>query len=234
MTAFLLIGVIRDGAQAPCAIDAPPHHRVRAAGWIGLAIGVDADVSMDEADRTLALAEQQHVVLAQYIKSHDVLPIALGAAFSSTDAIAAHLRDTTHQIGLLFDRIEGRCEFLLHLSLAVPQSHGSVETSEGGAAFLRKRQTARDARRALAERRDAFRQSVKSYITSFSQDSRARPVAGPDLLSDHALLVDRTDIGPLAASLKARSAESDALGIAMRLVGPLPAYSFVAREFADA
>lgn len=191
-----------------------------------------ADGQTDEAARMLDWATRQNAVLAAYIPLADVVPVALGAVFSGADALRDHLERQADILARAAQAVAGRCEYVLQIRADddTPTSPAplpaSPVTSDGGG-FLRQRLARRDTRLHRTQDRQRFIQQVGARITSLVSQASPRDVAGKALLADLSLLVPRGAQADLIATLSALSEQSSALGLALRLIGPSPAYSFV-------
>lgn len=235
MTALLLIGLLPgQGAPRPAA---GPHRLIPAGEVTALALEVDARpaAAEDEAARLLDWADRQNRVLLGYVADMDVLPVALGAVFSSTEALEAHLAAERAAIAQGFAEIAACCEYILQVRAEAPEL-GPVpasETSQTGAAFLAAKRGRRAARQGQTAGRRGFLRALEQDLAQATRAHLVRDVAGQPLLADLSLLVERQAAADLVARLSARAGESDTLGLAMRLIGPAPAYSFISERARD-
>lgn len=237
MTALLLIGLLPgQGAPRPTAV---PHRLIQAVEVSALALEVDASPACaeDEAARLLGWADQQNRVLLSYIANTDVLPVALGAVFSSTKAVLAHLAAEQDTIAQGFAEIATCCEYILQVRAEAPTPktppEALQEAPKTGAAFLAAKQGRRAARQGQATGRRGFLRALEQDLVQTARAHLVRDVAGQPLLADLSLLVERQAAAGLVARLSARADESDTLGLAMRLIGPAPAYSFTSERGHD-
>lgn len=224
MSTLLLAGLIRDNKVMPAGT--PAHQRITVADWTALAFAVDLDKPEDEAERALQWAETQHHLLTAYAQTDDVLPVAIGALFSSDDAVAAHLKNEATRFADSLARIRGCTEYILHMTGRAEAAVASVNENSG-AAFLRARTQARDRRKSLRQNRHAFVSDTLSKLRVLCRACSVRDVAGKSLIADASLLVARAETPSLVNFLKESGPASDALGLVLKLIGPVPAYSFL-------
>jgi hypothetical protein len=203
---------------------APPHRRVACAGGLH-ALVIDRVVPEADAEgEALALAVTQAAILSAYAARDDVLPVALGAAFSDDRALAAHLAAIAPQVAVLRAALAEAAEYVVAIETvgATPLAP-AVEA----AGYLRRRQADRDARRNLDAARRAFAARVLAVL-----GASGAPVAAPrapdrtSLLTVSAL-VRRRSAGEAAAALAALAPEAARLGLGLRMIGPCAPFSFV-------
>lgn len=232
MTRILLLGLVPRGTgPLPCP---EPHLHLPAHDWEALALPLDAsddDAPQEDAARMIDWATRQNAVLSRYIPQADVVPVALGAVFSGAGALRAHLRDQADVLEQAARNVAGRCEYLLQIRPDEDQPAPAAQPPSGGSDFLRQRKGLRDARAHRARDRQRFVQQVGDRLSPLTTRTSPRDVAGKALLADLSLLVARDAEADLIATLRTLSGQSSALGLALRLIGPSPAYSFV--ETAD-
>jgi hypothetical protein len=223
----LLLGLVPSGTETPA--EAPPHRRVQ--GGAGLdAVVLDRGPSpmADREADTLALAVAQASVLSAYAAEHDVLPVALGAAFSDDLALAARLDALGERIAAERATFSGSAEYVVAVERTGPAPPAAEPPAAAG--YLRRRQADRDARRTVEAERRAFAGRVVAALRKTGASVAApRAPSGTTLLTVSAL-IQRTSAGAAAAELEALSPEAARLGLALRMVGPCAPFSFVATE----
>ena len=226
MSTVLLIGVVP--ADTPRKEEAGAHLHLPCEGLTGLAVNVLLEDGSDDADRLLSWANEQNRILAHYIQSTDVLPISLGAVFSSPDALRTHLNAQSPALKTALSPLVGRCEYILRV-IAEASARPAIASNSaaGGMAHLTARQSARDQRRYLARDRRQFLQILDTAVSEWVEARSARDCAGKDLVWDLSLLVSRRTTQALVSGLQNWASRASALDLHLRLVGPTPAYSFV-------
>ncbi|MEM9707973.1 MAG: GvpL/GvpF family gas vesicle protein [Pseudomonadota bacterium] len=227
----MLIGLAQGSAAAPRT--APFHGIVRSRGWSALSLYVDPGDLADETD-TLALARRQNAVLSAYIAEADVLPVAFGSVFSGPEAVAEHIARYANTWGKEALRLNGLCEYSLHIVEAKAFTTPILQRREiGGKAFLLSKQRRRDARASLTEDRAKFVSRLMSAIQRSSVDTADISRAGEGRIADVAFLQPRGEVHALMGELDQEADQANRLGLDCRIVGPCPAYSFVQPELID-
>jgi hypothetical protein len=223
----LLLGLVPSAAEPPAV--APSHRRVP--GTRGLdAVVLDCGPSLaaDGEAEAMALAVAQASVLSAYAAEHDVLPVALGAAFSDDRALAARVGALADRIAAERAALAGSAEYVVAVERSGPPP--AVAEAPAAAGYLRRRQADRDARRTIEAERRAFLGRVVAALRE-----TGAPVAAPRTPSGNALLtvsalIRRPSAGAAAAALGALAPEAARLGLGLRMVGPCAPFSFVTRE----
>jgi hypothetical protein len=225
MTVVLLLGLVDGSAVTPDG--APAHRRVASAG------GLDALVTDRHPPRTdtdpeaeaVALALGQAAILSAYACGHDVLPVALGAAFSDDAALVRHLDAIASEIAEQRTAFAGMAEYVIAIETTASPS---AAPQAAAAPYLRRRQAERDARRAMDSSRHDFAARVLAALRQSGATLAApRAPARRSLLTVSALL-SRRSVGDAAAALDALSPIAAPLGLGVRMVGPCAPFSFVA------
>ena len=237
MSTLLLVGVL-PGSAARALQHAPPHRLISAKNLTGLAVEIDLSRPCDAEERTLLWAKHQNNVLTAYAKAHDVIPVALGSVFSSADALSQHLAQDAVRLEELLDQIAGSSEYLLQITTKQDDPGASIplqpaNTSLKGGDFLRRRKSLRDARRSVGDERLAFLRKVQALTLPLSRSQKMRDVSGKGVWADLSFLVPRVQADLIITTLQDLGRQSDGLGLALKLIGPLPAYSFLTTDGVD-
>lgn len=225
-TVILLLGLVGQGAAVPA--EAPHHRRVRCADGLD-AIVIDREPSAEEAPEAeaLALATAQAAILSAYAAKDDVLPVALGAAFSADMALVCHLAPAAPRIARDRAALSGAAEYVVAIDV-VTSATGAAGTAPGG--HLRRRQAERDARRMIDAARRMFAERVVSMLgAEAARLAEPRAAKGTTLLTVSALLL-RDTAAEAVATLAALAPEAARLGLGLRMIGPCAPFSFVAPE----
>lgn len=232
MSALLLLGVIRGAAEAPD--QAPAHRRVRSGRWSAIALDVDPNAA-SEQDDVLAWATAQNAILAAYISRGDVLPVTLGAVFSSEQALKAYIIDTDRALVADAERLKGLCEYALsieNVAAAAPEALNA--TVSDGRGFLLARQQRKGAKNKQSQARTALINDMLTLIRDRGATVLSDPPRAAERLGEFKLLIARKAMAGLLSDLSAFGPGASALGLDCRMVGPSPAYSFVGQEAAVA
>ena len=226
MSVRMLAGVVPSGTPRPET--APEHHRIEHGALIGLAFDVDDRPlpEAEDAERTLAWADRQMRLLCAYVETADVLPVALGAAFSSTDAIAENLADRGAAFGTLLRPLIGHVELALHLGQCRDSAPRRTPSGVGGRRFLEARQKRRNARRDRAMALRSLVEGIDDALRTCASEVRHRDPTREDRIADWSVLVPRDRLTACARALETPASLARGEGAAVRLIGPLPAFSF--------
>lgn len=227
MTAVsLLLGLVDGAARTPVS---PPHRRVRVApGLDALVLDTWSQAEGDHESAALDWAMAQATILSAYAARDDVLPVALGAAFSSDDALVAHLEGIAPWIATKRAALAGATEFVVAID-ARDMPTPAIDEGTGND-YLRRRKAQRDARRMLEVDRSAFATRVITALGNVgAQLADPRAVVRNSLVTVSALL-NRSDIPAAASALEELAPEGHRLGLAVRMVGPCAPFSFVSPE----
>lgn len=238
MTQILLLGLVQNGTGAlPCA---EPHLHLCVDQWEALALPLDDWDKVpqeDEAAQMLDWATRQNAVLAAYVQQADVVPVALGAVFSGPAALRDHLSQNAEVLEQASKAVAGHCEYALQIRTKddrpPPLDNETSVITAGGGQFLRQRRTRRDTRLHRAQDRHSFVRQVAAQVTPLVTCASSRDLTGKALLADLSLLVPRAAEEKLITTLAEFSEKCSTLGLALRLIGPSPAYSFVGDRGAD-
>jgi hypothetical protein len=222
----VLLGIVSGDAETPPAT--PPHRRVRFGGGCdALVVDRTAAEADDPHAAALSLALTQAAVLSAYAGRFDVLPMALGAAFSDDGALSAGLRAAGPSLRAAREALVGSAEYVVAVDDGGPLPEGQPPPETG---YLRRRQADRDARRHLVEARRSFVDRIlRALDTTCSRVAPPRtPVRGGGLTIS--ALVPRASAADATAALEALEPEAARLGLGLRLIGPCAPFSFVSTE----
>ncbi len=220
----VLLGIVSADAETPSA--APPHRRVRFGGGCdALAVDRPAPGEDDPETAALSLALTQAAVLSAYAARHDVLPVALGAAFSDDGAMVGRLSALGPRLGAAREALVDNVEYVVALDVSgrrMPEVQPPPETG-----YLRRRQADRDIRRDLVVARCCFVDRVlRTLDTTCSRVAPPRTPARGGGLTISAL-VHRASASDATAALEALEPEAAWLGLGLRMIGPCAPFSFV-------
>ena len=226
--AVLLLGVVPAG-RLP-AEGARGHRRLPAGSRDALAVDVAAAMlASEDPDDILELAILQNDILSAYAAEGDVLPIVLGAAFSSDKALLRHLAAQKGRLDHLAERLAGRAEFLVTVELEPETAIEPPRAAKDGAGFLRARKRQRDDRTTLTHRRMTFAADVARKATHYSEREVSRRPS-PGRLASLSLLVPRREARSLAREMSVLAPRGAELGVSLSMIGPCAPISFVGDE----
>lgn len=225
-TVVLLLGLV--DRDAPFPAGAPCHRRVSCGDGLD-AIVIDQEPPRGEAPEceALALATVQAAVLSAYAVRDDVLPVALGAAFSGDDALAAHLSANAWRLDADREALAGAAEYVVAMDAG---DAAPAAPDIGVSGYLRRKQAERGRGRDLDAARRSFAARVLTALDAAGASlAPPRRSQGTTLFTVSALL-QRERAAEATRALAALAPEAGQLGLELRMIGPCAPFSFVARE----
>ncbi|ACM03605.1 GvpL/GvpF family gas vesicle protein [Cereibacter sphaeroides] len=226
MSGLLLLGVV--SGRKICPAITPPHQRLDGDGYAAILLSLDrlpSDPSSPEWAMQAALA--QNAILSAYAATEDVIPVALGAAFTGIAAVRRHLDAERATLDTKMGRLAGRAEYLVQL-FAEQIADPGAPAPASGSAFLKARSARHDQRRHLARERAGFARATAQQLASLSCSAWARPLKPDGPLLDLSLLVVRERVPVLLKAAQACSRGGSHLALSTRLIGPCAPFSFLA------
>jgi hypothetical protein len=221
---LLLLALVPAGSAVAGQV---AHHRriACAQGLVAIALDAPEEPGQDPEAAALGLAVLQATILSAYAEAGDVLPVALGAAFSDEGALTAHLAAQADRIAAERRALAGAAEYVLAIDRRAPSAQAVHPPAPPG--YLRRRQAERNGRRTLEEDRRAFAERALAALGSAGGElAPVRTPAPPALLTVSALL-PRPAVANVSGLLAGMASEAAALGLAMRMIGPCAPFSFV-------
>lgn len=200
------------------------------------------NAGLQDMEWVSARAMAHEAVVEFCSRAGDVIPMKLFTLFKDDARALANVGEAGN-LAAIFKRIGGAAEWSVRVTCApaagagvrpaqARRGAGSRGDAASGTAFLRRKKIDRDqARKALAEAREAVEQ-VHRRLSKLAKASvrKEADAQGTSLMLDAAFLVARTkersfhrEVGRLAAS-------AGRAGCEMVLSGPWPAYHFVAER----
>jgi hypothetical protein len=243
--AMLIHAVMAAGAQPTGASPVPGAVlEVITEGGLGalvsrLPLESDHDLFADP-DASAALSLAHHELLTRLAADIDLAPVRLGAAYADVQSVRALLADQGDAFRAALARIAGAREFAVTLTPVAGQVAAPVSQPATGRAFLQRRSVEADARRrqgeaARATAEAAFRTLLAHARTYAFQPPRRHALAEQEKrLLDAALLVAAEATPCFEDAVLAAQDAALAAGCRLTVRGPLPAYSFVAPQSAEA
>jgi hypothetical protein len=179
-----------------------------------------------------------HEAVVEYIsRKGTVLPMKLFTLFRSDQRALDHVQSQRRRIDRLVQRLEGREEWGLRVTLdelsalrsAREQAAGAGEPT--GAAFLLRKKKEQDAARELLQNANDRASKLFEDLSAKADEARRRPPppgeVGKRVLLDAAFLLRRAKVKPFQAGVRAQAKKLAALGYQLTLTGPWPPYNFV-------
>jgi hypothetical protein len=224
---LLLLGLVPGSSNLPHGMLL--HHRIPCDGGLD-ALAADA-VTPDEQDpeaEAVRLAVLQASILSAYAATGDVLPVALGAAFSGDAALIAHLRSHAARIEAERTALSGSAEYVLAIKRrsSPPPAAGPA----AGTGYLRRRQAERGDRRDLESDRRSLAARALHALQAAGAQLAPPHSPSPDALISVSALLRRSAVAEAAGALSALGSEATRLGLAMRMIGPCAPFSFVSPD----
>jgi cell division septum initiation protein DivIVA len=161
--------------------------------------------------------------------------------FRSDERALEHVQEQRRRIDRLVQRIEGREEWGLRITLdelaalrsAREEAQSAAAGSTGAAFLLRKKKEQDAARELLGKARDRAAQLFEE-LSAKADEARRRPPPpgeiGKRVLLDAAFLLRRAKVKPFQAAVRAQAKKLAALGYQLTLTGPWPPYNFVVEQ----
>lgn len=226
MRSLLLLGITEP--SAPPVFSTHPYIRLNCDSWAALALPVELEPMEDEAARMTRWALAQGEVLCRQIRVSDVLPVRLGAVFSTAPALTAHLDKTEDALIDAAARCAGRVEFAVQAFTEEAASPEHAErASSGGRAYLEGRRRARDRRSQDVSDRRRFLADLGRALAEMGQNVTAKDVQGRAHLAEWAVLLPRGAVDPLVDALEILDDRARRHGLSLKLTGPWPPFTFI-------
>lgn len=186
-----------------------------------------------------ACAVPHEAVVEHFSKAGTVLPMKLFTLFRSDARALEHVAKERRRIDGLFQRIEGREEWGLRVTLDEVSALGraraeaqAAAAGSSGAAFLLRKKKQQDAARELLQNARNRADALFEELSARADDARRRPPppgeAGKRVLLDGAFLLPRKQAKAFGSLVRAQAKKLAAHGYQLTLTGPWPPYNFVA------
>ncbi|WP_370400182.1 GvpL/GvpF family gas vesicle protein [Sulfitobacter sp. JB4-11] len=219
-------------ARRPRRVPSPHAHRILRLGPLSALVSrCPHDGALDgiEPSAMAARAMAHHELLLGYCETAPLLPTRFGAFFSSIHAMRQSINEDAERHLDTLEQLADRHEFAVKLTLAnkdmVPAQHD--EKPRTGAQFLAHRRIARNARKSVGAMRKQFTQDLSHALQTLG------PITAyttQDALLHVGILLPRQKRDRLKTTVEQFASKSEMLNLCLQLVGPWPAYSFVADE----
>jgi hypothetical protein len=183
-------------------------------------------------------AMPHEAVVEHLSKAGTVLPMKLFTLFHSDARALQHVVRQRRRIDKLVERIEGREEWGLRVSLDELAALGRArwEARAGapgstGAAFLLRKKKEQDAARELLQKARGRADALFEELSETADESRRRPPPpgeiGKRVLLDAAFLLRHAKARSFQTRVREQAKKLGKLGYQLTLTGPWPPYSFV-------
>jgi gas vesicle protein GvpL/GvpF len=173
-------------------------------------------------------------VIESFLSARALLPMPLFTLFTSDDRAVQHVRSNDTRIRRLLKRVDGKVEWGLRLTFdeKAARAKASSRPVTSGTEFLaRKRDVLSINRTRLKEAQgaaDRVYKSMSRVVTAAQRrTSLERAAPGSRLLLDAAFLVPTGKSGAFRLAVRQQTRGLKAVGIAVSLTGPWPAYNFI-------
>ena len=220
---ILLHGVAFSACEAPAG--AADHIRLANAAVPDLVYLASPAPAAADLDAALA----HHRLLTHYAAEHPVIPARFGTVVPDPMDARRDLNNNARAFRLALEGLADRVEFTVELSLASqPQTHPEP-MGGSGRSYLQARHAERTARKAAAEACGQALEEICARLSAITRDVKhlapKKTPTGSPILSVSTLIA-RSGQGDLCGAVAAVSNAHSHTGIACRIVGPWPAYSF--------
>ena len=186
-----------------------------------------------------SVAVPHEAVIEHLARAGTVVPMKLFTLFHSDDRALEHVAKQRRRIDRLVERIEGREEWGLRVTLdeisALDKARDEARDVAGrgspGAAFLLRKKKEQEAARELLQNASQRADALFEELSKKSDEARRRPPppgeVGKRVLLDAAFLLRRGKTKAFQAAVRAKAKKLAAHGYQLTLTGPWPPYNFV-------
>lgn len=225
MNSLMLLGFVTSSTADVVA--APEHVQIPIRNWTALALPIKAESQADQSS-IVGWATAQNAILSEYIRSQDVVPVALGSVFSSQEALIAHAMTHWFDLNQMATRLAGSCEYNLYVE-TVTNVEAVVHdpTPQDGRAFLLLRQSKRNNRSLRTEHRRSFVRDLTDVLQRRTRCVLPIERTRPGRLADLAVLISRASTSDVFEALEHQASRANELGLTCRVIGPSPAFTFL-------
>jgi hypothetical protein len=157
-----------------------------------------------------------------------VLPARLGTLLGQHAALTRLLEDGHAALADALDRVRGHAEWRLAIrcdKTTDAETDAAVEAPSGTAYLLGRRDERDKTARRRAELREAI-ESLDEALTFFADEATGLQISNSGSSASRAYLVPESTQQSFVAAAEQRAPELGRTGCSVRVIGPLPAYSF--------
>jgi hypothetical protein len=221
---------VREGAVAAVAKEVPladfagpgAEERARDLAWVG------------------PRALEHNRVVERVGERSPVFPVPFATLYSSEQALRRFVRLHEGAIGTFLARVDGAAEWAVKGFLdrerageALRSRRETEPAATPGARYLQERRSRREGDRELARWLAAAAAEAEDALSRLALELRERPALetqdepGRQMVFNLAWLVEDGRAGAFASAAEELNSRFEPLGLALRVSGPLPPYSFV-------
>lgn len=185
----------------------------------------DLQPELEEGSRFAELVRRHDEVVTALALAGPVLPARLGTLLPNRASITQLLEQGHASLADALDRIRGHAEWRLDVR-CTRSAESAAPEQLSGTAYL---QTRRAAREHTEQQRALLRTAIESLdeaLTFFADDATGLQLGNSGLSARRAYLVPDSVQQSFVAAAEQGTAHLDRNGCSVRVIGPLPAYSF--------
>ncbi|MEO0989645.1 MAG: GvpL/GvpF family gas vesicle protein [Pseudomonadota bacterium] len=230
MTRLMLHALTSAATEADVSV--PNHVRISCGALVALASEVldDDQDFLSEPSRTIEVADYHNNLLSAYAANGGVIPISLGACFSGRSPLTTFVSERQDTYSALLSRLGSRQEYVVRVLKA-----SEDEPAEGGDKpltgrdFLRSKLGDRDQRRTRQVAQTATCRRLLDVARTWADELELAVKPPEDVVIDAAALVRPDRVSGLTSGLVELSEDASAAGLAIRMTGPCPPYTFASK-----
>lgn len=188
-----------------------------------------------------ARALAHEAVTEHFLPASAVLPMQLFTLFTSDDRAIEHIARDRRRIARILDRLEGRVEWGLRVTVSRPAQGSDPRTTRHrgltldltpGANYLARKRDLLEAgrtqlQRARADAAHVFRAVGRTAAAARRRTEVEQAAPGSRVVLDAAFLVPVGRRRAFRAAVRRHTRPLDRAGMAVSLTGPWPAYNFI-------
>lgn len=186
---------------------------------------------LEEGTQFAELVRRHDEVITALALAGPVLPARLGTLLCDRETLTRLLEDGHAGLADALDRVRGRAEWRLHVRCAsADEADADVAAARTGTAYLLAR---RDARGKTERRRAHLHTAIDSLdeaLTVFADEATGLQLSISGSSASRIYLVPESSQQSFVAAVEHGATELGRTGCSVRLIGPLPAYSFADLE----
>lgn len=208
-------------------INTPPHDLIRCGPFCAVASRWDETSGMLEGEPEI-LAEramQHHKLLLAYCDHGALLPMRFGTVFSGPQALQTAVSARASLYREALDTLADLRAYVVQVTVHT-EPEAAAPLPANGRAFLSHKRNARDRRLSIHQQRAAYVSKVAQAFGPLSAMPATSGRQSAERLLDLMVLVKKALRPALADRVNQHGPEAEALGLALTVTGPWPAYTF--------
>lgn len=211
----------------PRQVSAPPHDLLRCGPFCALTSPWDSalDLEQQTSETAVEKALHHHNLLLSYCDRGALLPMRFGTVFSTPSALQSAVSTRADLYREALATLAGLRAYVLQVDVCAHPKQ-EPERVANGRDFLRRRRNARDTRVSSQAARRAFVDRVADECARLSAMPATAGRRSSERLLDLTVLVEKATLPRLSDLAVERGSEGQALGLALKVTGPWPAYTF--------